>query len=74
VIYAVSISGPKMYQLDGMHKELMAKSYEKRQFFQTIEVSPDRVQYTSYSIDGAVADAFELRKQGAVSTYVNHAP
>jgi predicted phosphodiesterase len=74
VIYAVSISGPKMYQLDGMHKELMAKTYEKRQYFQTIEVSPDRLQYTSYSIDGAVADAFELRKQGAVSTYVNRAP
>jgi 3',5'-cyclic AMP phosphodiesterase CpdA len=74
VIYAVSISGPKMYQLDGKHKELMARTYEKRQYFQTIEVSPDRLQYTSYSIDGAVADAFELRKQGAVSTYVNHAP
>jgi 3',5'-cyclic AMP phosphodiesterase CpdA len=71
VIYAVSVSGPKMYQLDGMHKELMATSFEKKQLFQTIEVSPDRLQYTSYSIDGAVADRFELRKQGAVSTYVN---
>jgi hypothetical protein len=74
VIYAVSVSGPKMYQLDDLHMKLMAQTYEKKQFFQTIEVSPDRLQYTSYSIDGAMADAFELRKQGAVSTYVNHAP
>ena len=74
VIYAVSVSGPKMYQLDDLHMKLMAQTYEKKQFFQTIEVSPDRLKYASYSIDGVVADAFELRKQGAVSTYVNHAP
>jgi 3',5'-cyclic AMP phosphodiesterase CpdA len=74
VIYAVSVSGPKMYQLDDLHMKLMAQTYEKKQFFQTIEVSPDRLQYVSYSIDGAIADAFELRKQGAASIYVDHAP
>jgi 3',5'-cyclic AMP phosphodiesterase CpdA len=74
VIYAVSVSGPKMYQLDELHMKLMAQTYEKKQFFQTIEVSPDLLKYTSYSIDGAVTDAFELRKRGAASTYVDHAP
>ena len=74
VIYAISVSGPKMYELDDRFKALMAKTYVKKQFFQTIAVSPDRLQYTSYSIDGAVADAFELRKQGTVSTYVNQSP
>ena len=73
VIYAISVSGPKMYQLDATHKDLMATMFENQQLFQIVEVSPDRLQYTSYSIDGAAADAFELRKQGAVSTYVNHA-
>ena len=74
VIYAVSVSGPKMYQLDDLHMKLMAQTYEKKQFFQTIEVAPDRLQYTSYAIDGTVADSFELRKPGSVSTYVDHAP
>jgi 3',5'-cyclic AMP phosphodiesterase CpdA len=74
VIYAVSVSGPKMYQLDDLHMKLMAQTYEKKQFFQTIDVAPDRLQYTSYAIDGTVADSFELRKPGSVSTYVDHAP
>ena len=71
VIYAISVSGPMMYRLDDTHKSLMATMFENKQLFQVVEVSPDRLQYTSYSIDGAVADSFELRKQGAVSTYVN---
>jgi 3',5'-cyclic AMP phosphodiesterase CpdA len=74
VIYAVSVSGPKMYQLDDLNMNLMAQTHEKKQLFQTIEVAPDRLNYVSYSIDGVVADAFELRKQGMVSTYIDHAP
>ena len=74
MIYAVSVSGPKMYQLDDLHMKLMAQTYEKKQFFQTIEVAPDCLRYFAYSIDGAVADSFELRKQVAVTTYVNQAP
>jgi hypothetical protein len=74
VIYAVSVSGPKMYELDDLHQALMAIRFEKRQLFQTIDVAADRLKYTSFSIDGAVADAFELRKTSAGTTYVNQAP
>ena len=74
VIYAISVSGPKMYEQEDRYKPLMAATYEKKQFFQAIEVAPERLKYTSYSIDGAVADAFELDKPGTSSTYVNHAP
>jgi predicted phosphodiesterase len=76
VIYAISVSGPKMYELEDTHKNLMATMIGQQQFFQCIEVAPDRLLFKAYSIDGAVRDSFELLKQGAsqaVSTYVNHA-
>ena len=76
VIYAISVSGPKMYELEDAHKNLMAIMIGQQQFFQSIEVAPDHLLFKAYSIDGAVRDSFELRKQGAspaVSTYVNHA-
>jgi 3',5'-cyclic AMP phosphodiesterase CpdA len=77
VIYAISVSGPKTYELEDTHKNLMATMIGQNQFFQSIEVAPDHLLYKAYSIDGVVRDSFELRKQGAASaasTYVNHAP
>ena len=56
-----------------LHRELMAKIIEQDQLFQIVDVSPDRMRYTAYSIDGAVADEFELRKGGTRSTLVEHA-
>jgi DNA-binding beta-propeller fold protein YncE len=74
VIYAISVSGPKMYKLEPRHSELMSKQITQKQFFQVIEVSPDMLKFTAYSIDNAVADAFELRKNGKGTLYVNLAP
>ena len=77
VIYVISVSGPKMYELEDTHKDLMAAMIGQNQFFQSIEVAPDHLLFMAYSIDGVVRDSFELRKRGAapaVSTYVNHAP
>jgi hypothetical protein len=50
----------------------MAKMIEDEQFYQIVDVSPERLALTAYSIDGAVADGFELRKKGASSVYVDH--
>jgi 3',5'-cyclic AMP phosphodiesterase CpdA len=76
VIYAISVSGPKMYELDYAHRNLMALMIGQTQFFQAIEASPDRLAFKAYSIDGVLRDSFELRKPGAARTsvYVNHAP
>ena len=71
VIYAISVCGPKMYTLHELHRELMAKVVEQKQFFQIVEVSAHRLLYTAYSIDCAVADKFELCKNGKSSTYVD---
>ena len=76
VIYVISVSGPKMYDLEDTHKNLMAAMIGQNQFFQSIEVAPDRLLFKAYSIDGGKRDSFELRKQGAspaASIYVNHA-
>jgi hypothetical protein len=75
VIYAVSVSGPKMYDLSPLHQQLMAKMLANTQLYQIIEVSEKELIYTSYSIDGAVVDRFRLvKKAGGTSTYINEAP
>jgi 3',5'-cyclic AMP phosphodiesterase CpdA len=72
VIYVISVSGPKMYKTQKVNSQYMAKMIEDKQFYQIVDVSPERLALTAYSIDGAVADGFELRKNGASSTYTDH--
>ena len=72
VIYAISVSGPKMYKTQKVNSQYKAKMIEDKQFYQIVDVSPERLALTAYSIDGAVADGFELRKNGASSTYTDH--
>jgi hypothetical protein len=74
VIYAISVSGPKMYEMEDANRGLMAATLERRQLFQVIEIAPERLAYRSYSVDGAVVDGFELRKSGTGTDYVNMAP
>ncbi|MFY9725034.1 MAG: metallophosphoesterase family protein [Bryobacteraceae bacterium] len=72
VIYAISVSGPKMYKTQKVNSQYMAKMIENEQFYQIVDVLPERLAFTAYSIDGAVVDGFELRKNGACSTYIDH--
>ncbi len=74
VIYAISVSGPKMYEVQEPNRKLMANVVEQTQCFQVVEVTPSALKYVAYSADGAIADKFELRKSGKSSTYVNQAP
>lgn len=74
IIYATSVSGPKMYDARELNHEIMAKIIDHKQFFQVIKVAPDRLQYKSFSADGVVVDQFELHKSGGHSTYVDGAP
>jgi 3',5'-cyclic AMP phosphodiesterase CpdA len=70
VVYVTSSSGSKMYKLHEMHKELMAVRLENKQCFQVISVSTEGMGLTAYSADGAVVDAFELRKNGSGTSLV----
>jgi len=72
VVYVISVSGPKMYKTQKVNSQYMARMIENEQFYQIVDVSPDRLALTAYSIDGGVADRFELRKNGRSSTYIDH--
>jgi 3',5'-cyclic AMP phosphodiesterase CpdA len=72
VVYVISVSGPKMYKTQKVNSQYMAKMIEDEQFYQIIDVSPERLALTAYSIDGAIVDGFELRKTGTSSTYIDH--
>ncbi|MGO8731786.1 MAG: fibronectin type III domain-containing protein [Terriglobia bacterium] len=72
VVYVISVSGPKMYKTQKVNSQYMAKMIEDKQFYQIVDVSPERLALTAYSIDGAVADGFELRKNGGCTTYIDH--
>ncbi len=61
-VYAVSVSGPKMYKLERKFLDLMAMTRTGTQMFQVISVAGDRLAYEARSIAGELVDAFELRK------------
>jgi hypothetical protein len=61
-----------MYKTQKVNSQYMAKMIEDEQFYQIVDVSPERLALTAYSIDGGVVDGFELRKNGASSTYIDH--
>jgi hypothetical protein len=61
-VYAVSVSGPKMYELTVAKPELMAKTLADTQLFQVIGINGDRLEFQSRSVDGTVVDSFDLRK------------
>ena len=71
IVYAISVSGPKMYKIDEPNRKLMALVVDQTQCFQVIDVAPDTLRYAAYAADGAIVDRFELRKNGNSSIYVN---
>lgn len=68
-IYMISVSGPKMYEIDHRFESLMAKVIPHTQMFQVIDVSGDRMTLRAYSSEGALLDGFELRNQNGHSVY-----
>jgi hypothetical protein len=59
-VYAVSVSGPKMYE--SQDQEWMVKRGEFTQLFQIITVENDTIKYNSYTTKGKVYDSFDLVK------------
>ncbi|WP_111308036.1 purple acid phosphatase family protein [Confluentibacter sediminis] len=59
-IYAVSVSGPKMY--DSQDKDWMVRRGEYTQLFQIITVEKDTLKYEAYTPIGTLYDAFDLIK------------
>jgi 3',5'-cyclic AMP phosphodiesterase CpdA len=61
-VYAVSVSGPKMYRKNTIFEPLMAKMQGDTQMFQVIDVSNEKLTYRAYDVAGATIDGFELMK------------
>ena len=59
-IYVVSVSGPKMYELE--KQAWMARAAEDTQLFQVIRIDGDVLNYQARTARGVLYDAFELRK------------
>lgn len=61
-VYVVSVSGPKMYDLE--REPWMARAAEDTQLYQIIHVTSTRIRYEARTVKGTLYDAFELVKQG----------
>lgn len=74
-VYAVSVSGTKMYPVSSRWTPLMARLHGGAQLYQVVSLSGDRLSYESREADGTAVDAFELIKTaGTASRYVDRAP
>jgi acid phosphatase type 7 len=71
-IYAISVSGPKMYEIADMYAPLRAKTLAHTQAFQVIEMDGDTLTYNAYAIEGEQIDHFKLvRHADGTRTYSN---
>lgn len=59
--YVVSVSGSKMYELNP--QSWMDRSTADMQLYQLITIKKNKLQYASFTADGACFDAFELNKK-----------
>lgn len=71
-IYAVSVSGPKMYE--SKDQEWMVRRGEYTQLFQIITVSENSIKYGAYTPIGTLYDAFELVKKNGKKKLINKVP
>ncbi len=72
-VYVVSVSGPKMYDLE--RAGWMERAAERTQLFQVVRIAGDRLSYEARTARGLLYDAFELRKRhGKPNQLVNRVP
>jgi hypothetical protein len=72
-IYVVSVSGPKMYQLD--REPTMRRAAEDTQLYQIISIDGDVLKYEARAANGELYDAFRLHKhRGEINELVDEIP
>lgn len=59
-VYVVSVSGPKMYPLEGCWT--VSREASGAQLFQVIHVAPKRIRYEARLASSELYDAFSLEK------------
>jgi len=71
-IYAVSVSGPKMYE--SLDQDWMVRRGEYTQLFQIVSVTKDTIKYEAYTPIGTLYDAFDLIKVDGKKQLINRVP
>ena len=69
IVYMISVSGPKMYEVDRRFEPLMEKVITNTQMFQAIEVDRDKLVLRAYSSEAEQLDGFQLEKKNNRSVY-----
>lgn len=60
-VFVVSVSGPKMYNLE--REDWMRRAAEDTQMYQVISIDGDRLRYEAHTATGDLYDAFDLHKR-----------
>lgn len=72
-VYVVSVSGPKMYNLQ--NQPVMKRSAEDTQLYQIISIDGDKLRYEARTAIGELYDAFTLEKQpGKINKLIDQTP
>jgi purple acid phosphatase-like protein/calcineurin-like phosphoesterase family protein len=72
-VYIVSVSGPKMYDLDPAVRKTMQRTGKCTQLFQVITVDQARLEYRCFDAAGRLFDSFTLQKQaGQPARLIEH--
>ena len=72
-VYVVSVSGPKMYNLE--RRPEMARAAENTQLYQIVSIDGDALRYEARTAAGELYDAFRLTKRpGEINQLVDEAP
>jgi 3',5'-cyclic AMP phosphodiesterase CpdA len=72
-VYVVSVSGPKMYNLQ--RHSFMSRHAEDTQLYQIIHINGDKLHFEAYTAVGELYDAFTLNKHvSAVNTLTEEVP
>jgi hypothetical protein len=61
-VYVVTVSGPKMYEVNSRYANLMVKMGGNVQLFQVISVDGNKLTYQSFTVADSLYDSFELVK------------
>ena len=64
-VYVISVSGPKMYEPDGLFESLMAKQARHTQMYEVISVDSDHLAFKAYDLEGNLIDNFNIDKSPA---------
>lgn len=72
VVYAVSVSGPKMYEQNKNFLDLMAVELGDTQLYQIITLNPKMLRYEAWTLDRRMVDGFTLTKDGDGATLMEN--